>query len=145
MTDSFDDGDPRTARILESFGAQSMMSTLGAEIVHVAPGLCRVRAPILAGARQQQGYGHAALTFALGDTAAGYAALTMMDESHEVLTAEIKMNLLAPAQGECLVAEGRVIRPGRRLVVVQSEVWAENGGNRRQVAVLLGTMVPVPA
>jgi acyl-coenzyme A thioesterase PaaI-like protein len=60
-----------------------------------------------------------------------------------VLTAEIKINLLAPAMGERLVAEGRVIKPGRRLVVVQSEVWSETGGDRRQVALLIGTMVPV--
>ena len=121
-----------------------MMSTLNAGIVHVSPGRCHVAAPIGAGARQQQGYGHAALTFALGDTAAGYAALTLLDEESEVLTAEIKMNLLAPARGDRLLAEGRVLKPGRRLIVVQSEVWAETDGQRRQIAVLLGTMVPVP-
>jgi acyl-coenzyme A thioesterase PaaI-like protein len=66
-----------------------------------------------------------------------------MPEDREVLTAEIKINLLAPAMGERLVAEGRVIKPGRRLVVVQSEVWSETGGDRRQVAILTGTMVPV--
>jgi acyl-coenzyme A thioesterase PaaI-like protein len=37
-----------------------------------------------------------------------------------------------------------VIRPGRRLITVQSEVWAITGDRRKQVAVLLGTMVPVP-
>jgi len=54
------------------------------------------------------------------------------------------MNLLAPALGDRLLAEGRVIKPGRRLIVVQSDVWAETGGERRHVAILLGTMVPVP-
>jgi uncharacterized protein (TIGR00369 family) len=142
-TNGFDDTDPAFARVRDSFASQSMMATLGAELLDLAPGRCRIAAPILALARQQQGYGHAALTFALGDTAAGYAALSLMPEDREVVTAEIKINLLAPAIGERLIAEGRVIKPGRRLVVVQSEVWSETGGDRRQVALLTGTMVPV--
>ena len=144
MPDILDDADPATARVIASFRAQSMMTTLGAGLRHVGPGLCRIAAPILPGARQQQGYGHAALTFALGDTAAGYAALSLLEADQEVLTSEIKMNLLAPALGDRLLAEGRVIKPGRRLIVVQSDVWAETGGERRHVAILLGTMVPVP-
>jgi len=145
LADSLNEADPLAARILASFRAQSMMTTLGARIVHVGPGLCRIAAPILPGARQQQGYGHAALTFGLGDTAAGYAALTVIDERSEVITAEIKINLLAPATGGRLLAEGRVIKPGRRLIVVQSDVWVETGGDRQHVAILTGTMVPVPA
>ena len=43
------------------------------------------------------------------------------------------------------LAEGRVIRPGRRLVVVQSDVFAITGDTRRHVALLTGTMVPVSA
>ena len=131
-------------RVRHSFAAQSMMDTLGARIVALSPGECRIRAPIVAGARQQQGFGHAGLTFAIGDSAAGYAALTVMDKQSEVVTAEIKINLLAPAKGDYLLAEGRVLRPGRRLITVQSDVWAVTGDARRQIATLLGTMVPVP-
>ena len=142
-TDGLDPTDPAFARVRASFAQQSMMTTLGAELLDLAPGRCRIAAPILPGSRQQQGFGHAALTFALGDTAAGYAALSLLPEDREVLTAEIKINLLAPAMGDRLVAEGRVIKPGRRLIVVQSEVWSETGGDRRQIALLTGTMVPV--
>lgn len=142
-TDGLHPSDPAFARVRDSFARQSMMKTLGAQLLDVAPGRCRVSAPILPGACQQHGYGHAALTFALADTAAGYAALSLLPEDREVLTAEMKINLLAPAMGERLVAEGHVIKPGRRLVVVQAEVWSETGGDRRQVALLTGTMVPV--
>lgn len=135
---------PETAaRVRESFAAQSMMTTLGARIAALDPGTCTIVAPILPGARQQQGYGHAALTFAIGDTAAGYAALTMMPPDREVVTAEIKINLLSPATGDRLVAEGRVIRAGRRIVTVEAHVFAETRDSRRRVAVLLGTMIPV--
>jgi uncharacterized protein (TIGR00369 family) len=142
-TDARDSADSALARVRASFARQSMMATIGAHILDLSPGRCRIGAPILPGCCQQQGYGHAALTFALGDTAAGYAALSLLPEDREVLTAEVKINLLAPAIGERLVAEGRVIKPGRRLVVVQAEVWSETGGDRRQIALLTGTMVPV--
>lgn len=137
--------DTARTRIHDSFAAQSMMRTLGAELAEVSPGLVRITAPILPGSRQQQGFGHAGLTFSIGDSAAGYAALTMLPLDSEVVTAEIKINLLAPARGDRLVATGRVIKPGRRLCVVTSEVHAEEAGKSTLIAILQGTMVPVPA
>lgn len=131
-------------RIRESFAAQSMMATLGAEVTKIAPSEVEITAPLLPGSLQQQGFGHAGLTFSIGDSAAGYAALTTMAPEFEVVTAEIKINLLAPARGDTLVAKGRVIKPGRRLVVVSSEVFAQTGGTSTLIAVLQGTMVPVP-
>ena len=134
----------REERIRASFARQALMATLGAELVSVGDGACRIVAPILPGARQQHGYAHAGLTFAIGDSASGYAALSMMPEDHEVMTAEMKINLLAPGTGERLTAEGRVVRPGRRLFVVTAEVtdsfdgaflyqvtWAEVVSDRR--------------
>lgn len=131
-------------RIKNSFAAQSMMATLGAELSEVTSGLVRISAPILAGTRQQQGFGHAGLTFSIGDSAAGYAALTLLPLDMEVVTAEIKINLLAPARGTRLIATGRVIKPGKRLSVVTAEVHAEEDGKQTLVAILQGTMVPVP-
>ena len=131
------------AKIRESFARQSIMATFGAELGAIAPGRVSIRAPILPGARQQHGYGHAGLTFTLGDSASGYAALSLLEEEAEVLTAEMKVNLLAPAAGERLVAEGEVVRPGRRLVVVRASVFAEDAGARREIALFQGTMIPV--
>ncbi|MEP1356435.1 MAG: PaaI family thioesterase [Tateyamaria sp.] len=132
-------------RIAASFARQSMMQTFGATLDAVTQGHVTLSAPILPGSRQQQGFAHAALTFGLGDSAAGYAALTTIPEDQEVVTAEIKINLTAPATGERLIAKGRVIKPGRRLIVVTSEVFAVTDGVETLVAVLQGTMVPVRA
>lgn len=130
-------------RIQRSFDQQSMMQTFGAELLNVGDGAVEIAAPILPGSRQQHGVAHAALTFALGDTAAGYAALSVMSAETEVMTAEIKINLLAPGQGDRLIARGRVLKPGKRLVVVASEVFAETDGQEKLIAVLQGTMIPV--
>ncbi|WP_027243351.1 PaaI family thioesterase [Leisingera daeponensis] len=132
-------------RIRSSFAKQSMMQTLGAEIESVAAGEVVITAPILPGSRQQHDVAHAALSFAIGDTAAGYAALTMMPADCEVMTAEMKINLLAPGAGDHLRATGKVIKPGRRLVIVTAEVHAVTAKEEKLVALLQGTMVPVTA
>ncbi|MBO9442028.1 PaaI family thioesterase [Phaeobacter italicus] len=130
-------------RIRNSFASQTMMQTLGAEITDVGQGSVTITAPILPGSRQQHGVAHAALSFAIGDSAAGYAALTLMPKDSEVMTAEMKINLLAPGAGDYLRATGKVIKPGRRLVIVTAEVHAITGPEEKLVALLQGTMVPV--
>lgn len=131
------------ARIRQSFAAQAMMDTLGARLAEVATGLVRIEAPILPGSRQQHGFAHAGLSFTIGDSAAGYAALSVMPEGYEVLTTEMKIHLLAPAKGELLVAEGRVLRQGRRLVIVEADIHATEAGREAHVARLIGTMIPL--
>jgi uncharacterized protein (TIGR00369 family) len=130
-------------RILASFARQGLMTTFGATLTQVTQGNVEITAPILPLATQQHGAGHAGLTFALADSAAGYAALTMMDEGREVMTVEAKINLMAPATGDWLIARGKVIRAGRRLTVVQAEVFAIKGENQSLIALLQATMIPV--
>ena len=130
-------------RITRSFESQSMMKTLGAKIHSIEKGKVVIEAPILP-TTLQQGFGHAGLSFSIGDSAAGYSALTMLEPDLEVMTAEIKMNLLSPADGDFLRAEGRVVKSGKRLIVVTSEVHAHKGGNSKLIALMEGTMVPVP-
>ena len=136
--------DPAIAeKIRTSFAAQGLMATLGARIEEVAAGRVRISAPIVPETAQQMGFAHAGLAFSIGDSAAGYAALTVMEAGMEVVTAEMKIHLLAPARGAHLEAEGRVIRAGRRLAVVGADVFATDGTERRHVATLMGSMMPI--
>ncbi|MDA5558801.1 PaaI family thioesterase [Shimia sp. MMG029] len=134
--------EPIRQKIKDSFAKQAMMATFGAELADIDAGQITIRAPILPTCSQQHGFGHAALTFGLGDSAAGYAALSVMPQGAEVLTSEMKIHLLAPAQGDRLEAIGKVIKPGRRLVIVQAEVFAILAEQRTQIALMTGTMVP---
>ena len=130
-------------RIRESFARQSLMRSFDADLLEVAPGRCRIGAPIPDWARQQHGAGHAGLTFALGDTAAGYAALSLMPEGREVMTAEIKINLMAPALGDRLEATGEVVKSGRRLTVIRAQIDAMRDDAATTIAVMQGTMIAV--
>lgn len=131
------------AKARDSFARQTMMQTLGAELVSTAPGRCVIRAAIAPHLKQQHGAAHAGLAFTIGDSAAGYAALTTMDAGSEVMTVEMKINLLSPAVGDALEAVGQVVRAGRRLTVVSAEVFALTGETRKPIALLQGTMIPV--
>ena len=133
------------AKVRKSFDSQSLMKTVGASLSRVEDGYCEIQAPILPASRQQHGFAHAGLTFAIGDSAAGYAALSIMPMDHEVLTTEMKINLLAPGRGEKLIAQGRVIKPGRRLVIVQADVFAVEDGRKTHIALMTGTIMPVLA
>lgn len=132
-----------TPRIATSFARQGLMQTFGARLVSVHPGEVRIEAPLTPATTQQQGAGHAGLTFALGDTAAGYAALTLMPADVDVMTVELKINLMAPALGDRLEAVGTVVRSGRRITVVTAEVFAWTGDTRKSIALLQGTMIAV--
>lgn len=129
--------------ISKSFQAQSMMKTLGAQLTKIESGAVEITAQVLETCLQQHGFAHAGVAFSIGDSAAGYSALTMLGDDREVLTTEMKINLLAPAKGGFLIARGQVIKPGRRLVIVQSDVYARESGRDTHIARMMGTMMPV--
>ncbi len=131
------------AKIRDSFARQTMMETLGASLSELAPGHVVITAPVAPHLQQQHGYAHAGLTFAIGDSAAGYAALSLMPEEAEVNTIEMKINLLRPGAGDRLIATGRVIRPGRRVFAVEASVMVEKEGATTEIARLIGTMIPL--
>jgi uncharacterized protein (TIGR00369 family) len=128
-------------RVRASFARQGAMATLGAELADIAGGRVAIAVPIEPRLSQQDGFLHAGVVVAALDSACGYAALTLMPEDAEVLTVELKVNLLAPAAGRTLAAEGEVIRAGRTLTVCRGEAFAEDGTQRSHVATMLATMV----
>jgi uncharacterized protein (TIGR00369 family) len=128
-------------RVRASFARQGAMATLGAELAEVAAGHVAITVPVEPRLSQQHGFLHAGVVVAALDSACGYAALTLMPEDAEVLTVELKVNLLAPASGDRIVAEGEVVRPGGTLTVCHGDAYAEQGADRTHVATMLATMV----
>lgn len=129
-------------KITQSFESQAFMSTIGAKLDLVEEGKVIISVELKPSMMQQHGFGHAGVTFSIGDSAAGYAALTKMGKHQEVLTSEMKIHLLSPADGKVLKAVGSVLKAGRRLLVVQSDIYSVNEKNEKLIATMLGTMVP---
>ncbi len=129
------------ARVRTSFARQNFMDLLGARILSVAPGAVEIELPIRRELEQQHGFAHAGVAWSIADSAAGYASQSLMAPSEGVLTVEFKINLLAPAKGDRLIARGRVERAGRRLTVARADVYAVAGGKETHVATAMGTFM----
>ncbi len=141
MTD-FVAPDPDFAnRVRASFARQAFMAHLGAEIVHLAPGECDIAVAFRRELTQQHGFVHGGVLASIADSAAGYAAFTLMPASASILTVEYKLNLLRPGQGEAMIARGRVVKPGRKLSVVRADVFARHGGAEDLVVTSLQTLM----
>jgi uncharacterized protein (TIGR00369 family) len=117
------------------------MTLIGGEIDELKPGNCRLALKARRDLCQQRGFLHGGVTTALADTAAGFAAYSLMPQNSAPLTVEMKINLMSPAVGERFVAEGRVLRPGKTLTIVEVDVTAEQKGESKLIARMLATMI----
>jgi uncharacterized protein (TIGR00369 family) len=134
--------DPHFAeRVSASFDRQSAMHLIRASLAVVEHGRTEICVPHWDGIEQQHGFVHGGVVGMMADSAAGYAAMTLVPASASVLTVEYKMNLLAPADGQRLIARGQVIRPGRTLIVTKAEVYAVKEGQETLCALMQQTIM----
>lgn len=128
-------------RVRESFARQGAMRLIGAHLGRVEPGRVDIELPFREDLSQQHGFFHAGMTSTVADSAGGYAAFTLFPADSSVLTVEFKINLIAPAQGEKLIATGRVKKAGRTLTICEFEVVAIQGGQGKTCALGLQTLM----
>jgi uncharacterized protein (TIGR00369 family) len=128
-------------RVRESFERQGAMRLIGARLGCVEAGRVDIELPFRDELSQQHGYFHAGMTSTIADSAGGYAAYTLFPADSSVLTVEFKINLIAPAQGERLIATGRVKKSGRTLTICEFEVLVIQGGQGKICALGLQTLM----
>jgi len=128
-------------RVADSFARQTIMSTIGATLTHVAPGEVDIALPFRPDLCQQHGFLHAGVVTTIVDSACGFAALTLMPSGAGVLTIEFKSNFLAPAAGDTFIGRGRVVRAGRQITVVSGEVVARSSAGEKVVSLMQATMM----
>jgi uncharacterized protein (TIGR00369 family) len=134
--------DPHFAeRVRASFELQNAMQLIQATMPVIEHGHTEIHLPHWTGIEQQHGFVHGGVVGMIADSAAGYAAMTMVPATASVLTVEFKMNLVAPADGEKLIARGKVVRPGRTLIITQAEVFAVKDGRETLCALMQQTIM----
>jgi uncharacterized protein (TIGR00369 family) len=144
MSPAFEPRDPDyEQRGREAFAQQGLMATFGAELRRIEPGAVEIEVPFSPALTQQDEFFHAGVGIAILDSACGFAAFTLMPPGTRVLTVELKVNLLAPAVGDYLRAQGEVVRPGRNLTVCRGDAYAVAGGDSKHVATILATMTAI--
>ena len=128
-------------RVAASFNKQNAMVLIRATLPVVEQGRTEIHVPHWDGVEQQHGFVHGGVIGMIADSAGGYAAMTMVPASASVLTVEYKINLVAPADGEKLIARGQVVRPGRTLIVTKAEVFAIKAGKETLCALMQQTIM----
>jgi uncharacterized protein (TIGR00369 family) len=128
-------------RVRESFARQQFMAHLGARLSVVAAGYCEIELPWMEALGQQHGFFHAGAITSIADNAGGYAAYSLLPAGSSMLSVELKINLLRPAEGELLVAQGAVLRSGKQLSVCRSDVYIVKEGQRTLCAACQMTLM----
>ncbi|HTK69438.1 MAG TPA: PaaI family thioesterase [Candidatus Eisenbacteria bacterium] len=131
----------RTVR--ESFSKQRIMATLGASLERVGAGEAEIHLPSRADLTQQHGFMHAGIVATILDSACGYAAFSLMSAGSGVLSVEFKINLLAPARGDLLIARARVLRAGRTITACHAEGHMRTEGETVLVAAMQATIMTI--
>lgn len=140
----YEPSDPNfESRVRASFARQGVMSHIGAKMLTVEAGRCEICLPYGERVSQQHGFFHGGIVATIADSAAGYAGFSLMPAEAGVLTVEFKINLMAPADGDLLVARGSVVRPGRTLTVSHAEVTVRRDGEERVCGFLQQTLMTI--
>ncbi|MEP3244735.1 MAG: PaaI family thioesterase [Sneathiella sp.] len=129
------------ARLLPIFESQKFMHHLGVEITALSEGACEMTLDYRDSWSQHNGFFHGGVIGTLADNAAGAAAATLMQAGENCLTTEYKLNLLAPAKGDKIVAVSKIIKSGRSLKVAESNVYSMTGTEKKHCATALVTLV----
>ena len=130
-------------RVRKSFDAQGIMDHIGATLTLIEPGVCEIELPYSDAVSQQHGFFHGGVIGTIADSAGGYAAFGLMDAEDSILTVEYKLNLMAPADGDLLVARGQVVRAGRTLTVARAEVGVVKNGVEVACAAMQQTLMRI--
>ena len=130
-------------RVRKSFDAQGIMDHIGATLTLIEPGVCEIELPYSDAVSQQHGFFHGGVIGTIADSAGGYAAFGLMDAEDGILTVEYKLNLMAPADGDLLVARGQVVRSGHTLTVARAEVGVVKNGVEVACAAMQQTLMRI--
>lgn len=132
------------AMIRGALERQGLYRHMGARVDEIAPGRIVMAIARRDEVLQQYGFFHGGAIAFLVDNATTCAAGTMIDRaSQSCLTAEYKLNIVSPAEGDDLVCTATVVKPGRKLTVVEAKVHSRKDGKEKLVAVALATIAVV--
>ncbi len=123
-----------TKEIERVFRSAPFISNLGLQMDSVGPGECHTSLILAEQHMQHDGFVHAGVQATVADHTAGIAGSTLVEEGQQVLSVEFKINLLRTAKGSKLQCHAKVLKAGKTLTVVESEVYCGEPGNLRLVS-----------
>jgi uncharacterized protein (TIGR00369 family) len=122
---------------------QGFPAHCGFEVDRVESGVFETHLTVRKMHRQQDGFVHAGVMATMADHTAGYAAFTLVPDNQRILTIEFKINYFKPAVGESIICRSRVIHPGKKVLVSESEVYSVHKKSEKLVAKAMVTLMAV--
>jgi len=89
----------------------------------VRPGSSRITIRFAPHLAQVHGFMHGGALATIADTAATYAANTLLYPERETITVELKINYVAPVKTKMAVAEAAVLHSGSKTSIVEVKVF----------------------
>jgi uncharacterized protein (TIGR00369 family) len=124
----------------EAINTKGFSGAAGFRIVAVEPGRAEVTLARRDDLMQFFGHFHGGVITALADQAAGIAVTSGLPKGRIGVTVEIKVNFLAPADGDELVARAKTLQMSGSIGVAAVEVFAKGAGSESLCAFCTATM-----
>ena len=117
----------REKAVREKFETNHFPRLLGIEIEDIQPGRARLSVEVRKELLQLQGVMHGGAIASLIDTAVAFAIIGASDSDSRFTTVEMKVNYLSAIRDGRVIADARLIRDGRRIVVAECDVFDSQG------------------
>lgn len=114
-------------RIRKAIGTVPFARLLRLELDEVGSGTATLGLKVRKELKQNHGVVHGGAIASLIDTATAFAILSLLEPNEKVTTVDLTISYLRPITGGRITAIARVLRAGRRLLVVSAEVFDKDG------------------
>ena len=127
-------------RIHKALATVPYAELLGIELEDVAPGTATLGLPVRRELTQNHGVVHGGAVASLIDSAMAFAIIPLLAPKERVTTVDLTISYLRPVTGGRMRATAKVVRAGRRLIVVSAEVF---DGQETLTATALSTYIKI--
>ena len=114
-------------RIEKALATVPFARLLGIELEKVAPGSATLGFDIRDDLKQNNGVVHGGAIASLVDTATAFAIISLLPPEEKATTADLTISYLRPLTNGRAHSTARVLRAGRRLIVVSAELVDDAG------------------
>lgn len=115
------------ARLRRAFDAVPYARLLGIELVSAARGEATLALETREELMRMSGIMHGGALASLLDTAAAFAAISLEESSERTVTIDLNMHFLRPVSAGRVEARARVLREGRRVLIITAEATDPTG------------------
>lgn len=119
--------DAEMARLREVCAQIPYVQLLGIELLEAERGAARLRLPVSEKLTRMQGIMHGGAIASLIDTASAFAVITLLEAGQTTVTVDLTLHYLRPVLRGAITAHARVLRAGRRIVIIAVDVMNDEG------------------